>query len=70
MEEDLAWIRFAESNSRKCVLCARIVSGNRYRGGTLVRVRVAGVEFSREMQLSHLAHCRGKGSPNRPEEAP
>jgi hypothetical protein len=53
------WLKKAETNPKRCFLCFQIWLGNRDREGSLAPIKLAGIQMTREMQISHLAHCLG-----------
>lgn len=59
-EELRGWLKHAEQNPKRCFLCFQIWLGNRARQGTIAPICMAGIRMTREMQVSHLAHCMGE----------
>ncbi|MBI2900851.1 MAG: hypothetical protein HYY17_11760 [Planctomycetes bacterium] len=56
------WLARAEANAAKCFICRSITRVNPPASAELRKVRIAGVELSAEMQISHLARCVGRSA--------
>lgn len=56
------WLERAQENSSRCFICRRIAGANVVAPENMKVLKLAGVELTPEMQISHLARCVGARS--------
>lgn len=56
------WLQRAQDNASRCFICRRIAGANFVAAENMKVLKLAGVELTPEMQISHLARCVGARS--------
>lgn len=57
------WIQRAGANADRCFICRSIWSAHKDGSGRIGPIKVASVEMTPDVQISHLARCAAQSRP-------